>query len=202
MRSPDTIIRQLDAKEKLLAEALDIEPVICGKIDTPVNPKLTPDFAPEFHIPNSFHAKDGAVAHTTPLKKIHFLSNSPKSGSYPLPPTDAQNLNNLSDDVKTQIINFDTTSDYFAAAAVYPSTSSNGMTAADDLDADTAETILRSVKSLADVPEVRKMPQNMNIPSLWNVSVIEKSTEDDLRATTQPRPNLKPNDSEWELVDM
>lgn len=195
-----------------MAEALDIEPMICGKIDTPINPKLTPDIAPEFHIPINFRSNDATVAHTTPLKKIHFLSNSPKTdgdnSSSTLPPIDAQNLNNLSDDVKTQIItHFDTATDYFVAAAVYPSTS-NGVTAAADFDANdiTLDLAKLSTAASTDVPEMRKMPQNMNIPSLWNVSVIEKSTDDDRRATTattQPRrTNLKPNDSEWEFVDM
>lgn len=204
LRSPDTINRVLETKEKLLAEALNIEPVKCGKIDTPLNPKLTPDIAPEYHFTNHLLKNESNVMHTTPLKKIHFLANSPPTqmattiqsnttltnNAKPLQTIEAHNLNNLSDDFKTQIFNLDKTliDNNSDNNIVYPSTS-NGIRSQQNN---------AMKKSSNDIPEIKKMPQNMNIPSLWNVTIIEKPLE------SSPSSEIKRNnnDSEWEFVDM
>lgn len=188
LRTPDTI-RVLESKEKMLAEQFNIESIKCGKIDTPLIPKLTPDIAPVYHIPNHFSLNESNVSHTTPLKKMHFLSNSPTT---PTKSIEAHNLNNLSDDIKTQIFNLDTT--------LFDHLESDNCVHQSTNDTRLQE---NTEKKLNSIPEIKKMPQNMNIPSLWNVTIIEKSDNNQPSSSSSiSRPELKRNDSEWELIDM
>lgn len=94
LRSPDTINKELEPKEKQLAAALNIEPINCAQV---IVTHKTPDIAPEFHYPFDYVYPTVATAcHTTPLKRMHFISDDLDEAH-----TISVNAENLSDDMKT-----------------------------------------------------------------------------------------------------
>lgn len=84
----------------LLAAALNIELINCAQvIVTDSTVKLTPDIAPEFHYPFDYvypTAATSGACHTTPLRRIHFLSDDDE-----VPHSINHENENLCDDMKT-----------------------------------------------------------------------------------------------------
>lgn len=175
-RSPDSIQKDIEIKEKILAETLNIEPVYFEKMETPI--KSPEDFIPkiEFPITNEL-IKDLKIApifqksiadtsrdHVIESKKISKdeLNKMTKSEIFP-------SLSNSKE--------FDIQSLSYHSGVSSPSSS---------------------------IPKVKGLPEYMNIPSLWNIT-IEKpdSVADNNKKESPERKSSDPNsdNSDWEIVD-
>lgn len=172
MRSPNTLNKVIETKEKLLAAALDIKPV---KFEKPIKPavvKLTPDLVPEFHYSLNYPITH-ETQHTTPLKRIHFLNEDNVDGIRKSSTPITTNYSNRSYPVEEQpdlvTISF---------------------------DANSSEQLAEFSNVKNDIPEIKQMPNSMNIPKLWNVQVEQCTGNDDVQSESQ-----RSSDG-WEMIDM
>lgn len=184
LRSPDTINKELEPKEKQLAAVLNIEPINCAQIIvTHSTVKLTPDIAPEFHYPFDYVYPTAATSsnracHTTPLKRMHFISDD--LDDMPQSINVNQPNENLCDDMKNA-----------KSAALLQ--------------------IHLTIPSTAnELPEVERMPDYMHIPNLWNVEIEtvseSRAISSDAESAVELGDSSAPNSagsssSDWELVD-
>lgn len=188
LRSPDTINKELEPKEKQLAAALNIEPINCAQVIVTHNTvKLTPDIAPEFHYPFDYAYPSAATSsnracNTTPLKRMHFISDDldddvPQSMSVnQFNEIDYENLSNYSEQE--------------TAKSAVPSTDHCRLPIASEL------------------PEVERMPDYMHIPNLWNVEIetVSRANGSDAESAAELGDSSAPNSagsssSDWEIVD-
>lgn len=183
LRSPDTINKEIELKEKQLAAALNIEPINCAQvIVTHSTVKLTPDIAPEFHYPFDYVYPTGntdRACHSTPLKRMHFISDD-------------------LDDVP-ESISVNQLTEY--------ENHCGDMTAKDG-----ALQINSPIPTTArsELPQVELMPYYMQIPNLWNVEIERvaalRTISSDAESATELGDSSAPNSagsssSDWELVD-
>lgn len=181
-RSPDTIKKDIEMKEKIIAETLNIEPVIFDdKID--VNIK-----SPDYIIPNI----DFPIAN----ELIRELQSTPihKKREQTTPTSDDEKLNefnNLSDDDKKIMIK----------SEVFPE-----LSYITDHKPQSTSCYYDNAFS-PTIPKVTGLPQYMNIPSLWNITIESNvptaSSECYTQLHTNERKSSDPtsDNSDWEIVD-
>lgn len=181
LRSPDTINKELEPKEKQLAAALNIEPIDCAQvIVTHSTVKLTPDIAPEFHYPFDYvypTANTNRACHSTPLKRMHFISDDLDDLSQSTSVNQVNDYENLCDDMKT---------------------------------AKSAALLQINSTTVSELPKVELMPDYMQIPNLWNVEIetvaASRAINSDAESAVELGDSSVPNSagsssSDWELVD-
>lgn len=184
LRSPATLKKDIEIKEKHLAEILNIEPVKFEKLKSPIS--LDP-------LPYPFSIQK-YNSHSTPLKKIHFISEE-ESPSTP-PQTENcetfKNHSNICDDVKNIMMKSDMTG--------YKSYD-------EELDFPTTSKSVYQLKSPDLIPDLQEIPEFMNIPNLWNIRMVnDDSGYGGGGSGSNPQEKKKSSDSseseQWEFIDI
>lgn len=172
--SPKTLNKLLESKENKLAAALNIEPVSCEKIALrKPKAKLTPDLAPEFHYP-----------------------------LYPL--VDPNEVLSSHTTPQKKMFFLDNDEDHHNDGSS-STTDESSKNQSDDVKI--GLTKMRSTSPARGdddgIPDVKKVPDYMNIPNLWNVQIIQPEDEtqpDEREKEEKPQPESSSSSSEWELV--
>lgn len=191
-RSPTTIRKELKEREDRLAAVLNIEPVILEQIIvSPVQTHKLPEPTPpliNFTYPNypitDYDANRPAVLRIKNSSAFKHIENSNRNAiASTSSPTTAPKNKNASSNImsKSQISNLN------ESTPKQRSRDSN-MTKSLNLTVD-------------DVPAIRKIPDYMHIPNLWDIK-IEKEIDADI--TMENRENQRESSSsscsEWEFV--
>lgn len=211
-RSPDTLKRVLEPKERALAACLNLEPVKLVEITKEDLQKSVlaaneNSSLPVLQYPIKYPISSGvddAQVQTTPRKKLHFINDEPDSPKSAKPAgvvKDTDDETTLSRDMKNVMIQSDCTTSMSPMKSTERDklTKSLQFTATSPtLDASTSyqrEEIPRPEGNLAveDIPDVQSMPEYMNIPSIWNVR-IERVDDTNEQSETHIS-------GDWEIVD-
>lgn len=182
LRSPDTLQKEVESKEKILAAELNITPIKLEKIE-----KLSPeDKEAKHYMPNKdlWQYTSDYMHQMTSLKKKHFISDeSPNSDDEKL-----SSFQNLSDDDKKKAM---IKSDYG-----HNTLSENNNIEQSQL------AMSKSVNGIEQIePKIVKISDLMNIPNLWNITAVEEGMQDNLMPNNiKINKNGSPDSGDWEMI--
>lgn len=167
-----------------MAELLNIEPVTLEK-------KIeSPEILEPIPYPFSIQQYN---SHSTPMKKIHFISEEPSPPSPPIENSEVfKNHSNICDDVKNIMMKSDMT----------------GYRTYDDvLDLPTSSKSVYQLKSPDLIPDLQELPEFMNIPNLWNIRMVnDDSGYGGGGSGSEAQKKKKSSDSseseQWEFIDI
>lgn len=182
LRSPDTLQKEVESKEKILAAELNITPIKLEKIEKP-SPE---DKKEEHYMPNKdlWQYTSDYMNQMTSLKKKHFISDeSPNSDDEKL-----SSFQNLSDDDKKKAM---IKSDY--GHNILPA---NGNIEQSQL------AMSKSANGIEQIePKIVKISDLMNIPNLWNITAVDEGIQDNLTSNDiKINKNGTPDSGDWEMI--
>lgn len=135
-------------------------------------------------------------SHSTPMKKIHFISEEETPPPSPTSPQlenseTFKNHSNICDDVKNIMMKSDMT----------------GYRTFDDvIDLPTSSKSVYQLKSPDLIPDLQELPEYMNIPNLWNIRMINDDSGYGGGGSSDAQKKKKSSDSseseQWEFIDI